>query len=118
MAIDRLIVFKDKRPTKNEFKKILSSYVKGIGSVKWSKNRFFVTLRGKPTNPLDLLFPELKLNKLHSVNERWFEVYIYKKNNENADVDVITRESDFLTRTIADGFVNLLCLHFSAEKIT
>lgn len=103
MALDRFVYF-DRMPHMNAIQDNLDGYLFDFGAeVKWDKDRWFVTLPGKPE-----IDPRIGA-RLH--DERWFEVWI----GEDC-VDVITRQTDELTNVIAEGFARRIARKLQGRK--
>lgn len=115
MAFDRFIYWRKKRPSWNALDMVLRDYVRGLGRVRWHRDRWICTLRGGRSDALRrmLLRDQRRLARFyvrvaHDSNSRtrWFEVH-WGVNN----IDVITRQTDEVTTAIADSFA-ALCLRF------
>src|SRR5437667_6692563 len=90
MARDMIVNFQV-MPHMDAIKDSLDGYLSDVGTEsKWSRNRWFVTLPGKP---------ESMRHRPAAHEERWFEVFI-----GTDSVDVITREADEFTNVVAEGF--------------
>lgn len=107
MACDRFVCWAEVKPTKNEAESIIKNYLdEAATEIKWDKDRFFVTLVGKPSFP----FKDIITSDPSVFSEtRWLEVYLAQDN-----LDVITRMGDEYTNTVADGLANLFVRLYDA----
>jgi len=103
--LDRFVYWQKERPTKEQLKNALEDYIGIPGAVSWddSGGRFLVDLPGTPGSPIKRLLS----NHQHEYDgKRWFELYIADDN-----IDVITRQADEFTNTVAAGFAQF-CKRF------
>ncbi len=99
MSLDRFIKFDGDYPTRDEIESVLRNFFGTAGEVKWSGDRFFVTLPGKTTFPYAGIEPFAgKVDVEHRTGrERWIEIC------PGNPMDVITRRQDPFTNALAEG---------------
>ena len=104
MAADTFVHWGKNRPTRAQLRMVLEDYVRDLGTVKWDKDRFYVTIPGNTSWPFVRLLADTSKAKasVETSRERWFEVYVDSKS-----IDIITRQMDALTNNIATGFATL-----------
>lgn len=113
MAADTFVYWKNKKkPTRKELTVVLEDYMRGLGKVRWDRDRFFVDIPGKVSWPFARILPDTNKAKAMAEDpmERWFEVYVGKDN-----IDIITRQMDELTNNIATGFAKLCARYWEGE---
>jgi len=115
MALDRFVYWNDQRPLIKELRGILEDYLGGIGKIEDISRRdhpwWTVTLPGKPTMPFRRISGyERRGEAVEENKERWFEVFV-----DDKYVDVMTRQTDEFTNTVAQGFAELLARFYGAS---
>jgi hypothetical protein len=100
LAFDRFVLWRDKKPSKEDIGTALFDYIGHLGNVGWSDDgrRWFVTFQGKSSHPQEHLLqggPTVTMRE-----ERVFEVYL-----GDVHINVATRDQSPLVNAIADGFV-------------
>lgn len=108
MALDRFVLWGERRPTRDEVAQIVTDFLGGVGDVKWDDVRCVVSLPGKNTHPLRSVDPRLGGSE-RDEGERWIEVY-YGEDN----VDVITRLADSFTNGLAARLALTLAHYYGA----
>lgn len=110
MALDRIIRFDKPNhpPIRMELTTLLADYFQGIGTVKWDKDRFFVSLPGKPCHALGRL---AVIPRMPPPEERWIEVW-----KNRTSVDVITRGADDITNALAEGLAEIIARFWQGER--
>jgi hypothetical protein len=110
MAYDRFIKWNPQLPLPEQKRigEILHQYVSEIGIVEWKEDRFYVSFKGKGTQPFTTKAKEV-YNPYR--DERWFEVWIGEEK-----ISVITREQDPITNAIAEGFAALIARYFQGKR--
>lgn len=94
MALDRFVQFKPRKwPKKKEIERVLLNFLGGVGTVEWKKDRFYVSLPGKPTPTFEGIKGALP-GREHQ-EERWIEVI------PGNPLDVCTRMADEFTNALA-----------------
>jgi hypothetical protein len=109
MANDRFIYFEeDDKPTDEEVEKVVRNYF-GVGTatISWDKERWFVTLPGKTTDPFEGISE--KPTNPHTGGERWIEIV------PGNPVDVLTRQQDPYTDGLAHRLAGLFCYYWSGD---
>jgi len=110
MALDRIIRFDKpfKPPTRMELTTLLADYFQGIGGASWDKDRFFVTLPGRPCYALGRL---AKIPFSELPEQRWIEVW-----KDRTSVDVITRTADDITNALAEGLAEIIARFWQGAR--
>jgi hypothetical protein len=125
MACDRFVNWKkDKpRPTREEVELVIRDYFGSVATeVRWDHDRFFITLVGQQTHPLERVDPNhpviAGLNHYRKLAEkgeadvgRWIEVWLGQDS-----LDVITRMADPLTNACAGDLVWYFSRHWDSER--
>jgi len=114
MSCDRFIHFKNKAPSKEEIEKVLEDYLGAfLVNNEWDGNRWNVTLVGNNSWPFRRMAIPGAATAGAEENAkyvRWMEVYIGDDN-----IDVITRQGDWATNCLADGFAKLVAQFWKGE---
>ena len=111
MACDRFVNWKKggKKPTQAEVEKVLRQFFDAASTeVLWSIDRFFVTLVGKGSAPLEGIEGA---HCLTPVDQRWIEVHLGKDN-----LDVITRCGDEFTNACALGLAKIFARFWQGDQ--
>lgn len=108
MASDRFIRWGEDRPTKEQIQFVLEDYFGSAAEVKWDKDRFYVTLPGKPSFPFRRIVPDMA-RAAETQDERWIEVWM----NEDS-LDVMTRMMDHYTNDLARGLTAVIANYWQA----
>lgn len=97
---------------------ILEDYINGAGTVRWDKDRWYVTLLGKPSWPLKRVLPP----RPEVQEERWIEVFpgLLAENSGPLieTLTVITRMQDTYTNDVATGIAMVLLRFFDGKAET
>lgn len=114
MASDRFVNWKPgKKPTRQEVQLVLEDFFVGAATeIRWDKDRFFVTLVGKHSNPLKRVSdsPLVKMEPEPGWEGRHLEVWLGSKS-----LDVLTRQQDEFTNRVADGLAALFARYWEGE---
>ena len=113
MASDTFVYWNEERPTKDDLHACLQDYLAEIATeIRWDRDRFFVTLVGRPSFPFARVGPSTPAMRQAELERavgadgtprpRWFEVVI-----DSESIDVITRQADEITMNIARSFAAL-----------
>lgn len=110
MARDRFVYWTNAKPSRDEIRLILASYVSTAPlAVTEGKDRIFVTLPGKPSHPMQHKYPRPEGT---FSEDRYFEVWF---DPDNKCIDVMTRFADEFTNVVADGFVHICVREFKGR---
>lgn len=112
MALDRFIYWNERRATPQQIEMLLHDYLGGIGELCWDKDRYYVTLPGKPTFPFKHLEPTMvgAIENAESQRERWIEIWF-----GDDCLDVITRQTDHFTNDIAKGLAEMIANYWEGR---
>lgn len=114
MASDRFVNWKGgKKPTREEVKWVVEDFLGEVAKeVTWSRDRFFVTLVGKHSDPLKRVVdsPLTRLEPEPGWEGRHLEVVLSKCN-----LDVLTRRQDEFTMRVADGLAKVFARYWEGE---
>ena len=102
MSCDRVINWKDRRPTREEAQTVIEDFFGDCCHVSWDKDRWFVIVPGKPSAPLARIpggrsGPEMP-------GTRWIEVWPAK---DDKCLFVMTRTQDHFTNALADSLAKV-----------
>lgn len=113
MPIDRFISYPQGAPEPARVQVALEDFLGGAGTVKWDEDRFYVTLEGRHSWALQRTFPGSARARDESSKHptRWIEVWC-----SNGTIDVMTREQDDFTRSIAEGIADTLAKPFDGVR--
>jgi hypothetical protein len=105
MSRDRFVRWNQgKYPTVDKIKIVCEDYFKGLGTVEWRGDRFFVLVHGTLTYALNRIGAYKQPDPEPGFDERWIEVW---QKEDNLCLDVITRQQDEVTNALADGLAKL-----------
>lgn len=121
MAQDRFISFKDKVPTHDELVKVANDYGGGVGIIQQMKGGFIIKLPGRPSSPFRRVSDIGKhLDRMSELTkERWIEVFtasLQKEDDSAPCVDVITRQMDDWTNSLAEGLAVCIARFWKGER--
>lgn len=117
MAADWFIDFdKDKAPSKEDLGKALEDFLGAFATeIHWEEDRWFATLTGTQSWPLRRLENENSLGAQNAAQKaggkRWIEVWL-----DHECVDVMTRQGDWATNTLAGGFADLVAQYWQGNR--
>lgn len=112
MALDRIIKWREKKPTRAELRTVFEAFFGGAATYKDEKDRLFITLPGKNTFPFRSIV-ERPYHPCEEHPDRWIEVWY---NPSLGGIDIITRQSDEYTNVLARGMADMLVRFYEAEK--
>lgn len=99
MALDRFVYWKKRKPTKKEVRAVLTNFLGGVGSIRWNKDRFFITLPGEQRAALK----GFVRNAGATLNDaRWIEVWF-----DSQSLDIMTRQADEFTSALASELAKI-----------
>jgi len=113
MAYDRYVRWGGKKPTRQEAQLVLEDFFAETATeIRWVKDRFFVTLVGKHSNPLQrvAVSPLVKLEPEPGWEGRHLEVWL-----GDDSLDVMTRQQDEFTNRVADGLAALFARYWEGK---
>ena len=109
MACDRIIRFEKERPTAKEIELVIRDFFgDATKQIYYDKDRWFVLLHGlyhQPYERIDIATDAMKqvaIENRRNNKERWIEIW-----SDEDSVDVITRDADWYTNTIAQGLAEV-----------
>lgn len=113
MSLDRIVIFKEKVPTKENIGMVLEDYLGELAvEVMWNRERYMAVLKGPGSNPFKRLVGGPFTTS--ETSERWIEV-VLDLDSKEPSVDVLTRRQDEITNNIADGFAKLLARYWDGS---
>jgi hypothetical protein len=122
MALDRLVHFTTRRPTRALLRRVLVDFFGGAAlSIRWSRDRFFVKLPGAHSEAFRRLpwFPRWAKRTTKDPRfdpiDRWIEIWLDIKSGKTVSVDVMTRRADDFTNGIAARLADCIARFWSGK---
>jgi len=128
MALDRFVNGCKRPVTRPELQSLLEDFFGPEATIRWDKDRFFVTLGSRVTCPLRRLMPESSVVKAfleEPPQERALEVWLSTGSwvdgsyyRPGTTVDVIARHTDSYTNSLAAGLAQWIANYWEGTLET
>ncbi|MBI4434035.1 hypothetical protein HY632_04630 [Candidatus Uhrbacteria bacterium] len=89
MALDRIVHWRDCRPTTDAVQLLLEDFFNGAATITLRNDRWFCALPGTPKNPFRRAVPDIALPQACYREQRYIEVIL-----DQNSIDIITRDQD------------------------
>lgn len=98
MSLERIAAFPEYAPSKDQLERAIRDYFGAVATqVEWKRDRFYVSLAGRPTSIGHRFYPTDTRNL---ADERWFKVWL-----DGRILYVAAQGQDELTNALANSFI-------------
>lgn len=108
MSIDRVVRWKDRKPTPNQVRLVLTDFVGAAAEVRRINDRWYIHFHSDSSWPLQRVAGETPVAQ----ERRWIEVW---EDDERTGVWVITRQQDEFVGAIRDGIAGVFARYWQGE---